>query len=317
MNHILSRRNLYQHLVGITILITFGLVIAFYLSANSELVLLLTQVSPLWLLSLVAFRIVFLATSGLFLREFAAKFGIHLNFREWFGLAIVTAMGNYLTPFSGGLIARATYLKQRHRFPYTQFATLLSANYLVAFWVVALIGAAASVGYRQKTESSWILALFFMTVALVIPALLILPWPDLLGRNRFGDAARRSLQGWIAIRQDKLFLSKLIFYTLINVAFNGFSFWIAYLALNEDVSLVAALLVSLMAVFSLLVNITPAGLGIQEAVITLSSSLVGVGAGVGLLVALLIRAATLLPVFCLGPFFSYVLAQELLAKQAE
>jgi uncharacterized membrane protein YbhN (UPF0104 family) len=317
MDEDVKNKPLYRPLISLAILATLLFVAAFYLRENRGMVLSLLDVSPIWMLSLIILRVAFLTTNGLFLREFAAKFGVRLDMKEWFGLAIVTAMGNYLSPFSGGVFARAAYLKQRHGFPYTQFVMLLSANYLVAFWVVGVLGLFVSVGYIREIDSGWIVLLFFLTVTLLVPLLSVFPWSRVMGVNRVSHTLNHALDGWLAIRRDKRFLSQLLFYTFLNVAFNAFSFWAAYKALNQEVPIVAALLVSLMAVFSLLINITPAGLGIQEATIALSSSLVGIGPQEGFLVALLIRGATLVPVFGLGPVFAYILTQNLLVQRPE
>jgi hypothetical protein len=67
--------------------------------------------------------------------------------------------------------------------------------------------------------------------------------------------------------------------------------------------------------FSLLVRITPGNLGIQEAVVSLSSGLLGIGTGQGLLVSLLIRVATMIPTFTLGPVFSFLLTRKLAISQ--
>lgn len=132
-----------RRLLSIGILLVAGCGIAWYLKSNRDLLRALTHVSLTKACWLMALRVMFLTMNGLFLRTFAGKFRVRLKPVEWFGLAFVTTMGNYITPFSGGLVARAAYLKGRHRFPYAQFATLLTSNYLVAFWVIGAVGALA------------------------------------------------------------------------------------------------------------------------------------------------------------------------------
>ena len=119
------------------------------------------------------------------------------------------------------------------------------------------------------------------------------------------------------VKQDQVLAAKLVIYTLIVLLLNGASFWMAYWAIGHTISFAAALVTSLLLAFGVLINITPGNLGIQEAVISLSSELLGSGAGLGLVVALLIRATTLVVVFSLGPIFSFVLARELADHQLE
>jgi hypothetical protein len=92
---------------------------------------------------------------------------------------------------------------------------------------------------------------------------------------------------------------------------NGFSFWLAYHSIDFKVHPAAIILVSLLPFFLVLFYITPGNFGIQEIAISLTSGFVGTGVGKGLLVALLVRATTILPVFILGPIFLYVLARNL------
>ena len=92
---------------------------------------------------------------------------------------------------------------------------------------------------------------------------------------------------------------------------NGLSFWIAYNALGTAVPFTSAFLVSLFVSFSLLINITPGNLGIQEIIVGLSSGLLGIGAGLGLAAALLVRASAMLIAFSLGPIFSVFLTRKL------
>ncbi|MFC1975645.1 lysylphosphatidylglycerol synthase domain-containing protein [Chloroflexota bacterium] len=304
-------KNKTRQLVSITTLIIVAIGIGFYLKANERLLLSLSNISLASAFWLIVFRILFLATNGLFLRAFAAKFDIQLTIKEWVGIPIVTAMGNYVTPFSGGMIARAAYLKYRHAFPYARFATLLASNYLVNFWVVGVIGFLASLTFISTSRFFWQIPLFFIVVVGGISMLVILPSVKLSWNNRLSEVINTSLEGWTLVKNDKLLLVKLVIYSLANILLNGLSFWIAYAALGVYVSFIEALLIGLLAVFSILLNITPGNLGVQEAVVGLSSALLGTGAGHGLLAALLIRSSTMIIVFTLGPVFSYILTRDL------
>lgn len=285
--------------------------IALYLNSQREVLAALEDISLKAIVYLVALRVLFLGTNGLFLRTFALKFGVHLRPREWFGLSVVTTMGNYIAPFSGGMLARAAYLKRRHAFPYARFVTLLASNYLVNFWVIGVVGILALATFGVALRSYWQVLVFFAAVVASISALTVFPSITLPWGSRLVQHVNTSLQGWAIIKKDAALLSRLVAFTLINVALNGLSFWVAYGALGSWVSFRVALLVGLLAAFSILLNVTPGNLGVQEAVIGLSSRLLGTGVGEGLLVALLIRASTLVPVLALGPLFSFLLTREL------
>jgi uncharacterized protein (TIRG00374 family) len=298
--------------VSIFILVAFVVVAAIYLINQPELIEVLKEVSPYTIILLIFVRLMYLATNGLFLSLFASKFNIQLRFIEWFGLPMVTSFGNYITPFSGGLFARAAYLKRRHDFSYGSFATLLASNYLIAFWVVGFVGFISVFFIPGMTQSNRLLVGgWFLAVVVGITILFLVPTMKIPGKNRLSNLVNTSLAGWQLIRVDRFLVLKLAFLTLVNILLDSFAFWLAYQAVNETVHFLAIILISMLSSFSILINITPANLGINEAAITLASTLLGTGTGTGLVVALLMRATTILVVFTLGPTFSYLLAREL------
>lgn len=301
---------------SIVVLVLVIAAIAWYLNSQRQLLSAFRRVSFLAIFYLVGIRLLFLGTNGLFLREFASRFDVRLTLKEWLGLSVVTTMGNYITPLSGGMIARAAYLKQRHRLPYAQFVTLLASNYLINFWVIGVVGILTLLTFGTAIQLYWQVLVCFTTVIVSISALVLFPTVKLPWKNRIAKTVNTSLEGWSLVKSDRVLITKLVIYTLINIFLNGLSFWIAYDALGSRISFRSALLVGLLTSFSLLVRITPGNLGIQEAVVSLSSGLLGIGAGQGLLAALLIRGATLIPAFTLGPLFGFLLSRKLAVPQS-
>ena len=53
----------------------------------------------------------------------------------------------------------------------------------------------------------------------------------------------------------------------------------------------------------------------QEAAASLAAGILGAGADMGLLAALIVRAVSILSAFTLGPIFSYLLSKELIATR--
>ena len=298
-----------------SILLFIAAMIGIYLFTHRNLLLYLRDVNLLSISFLVIIRFIFLVLNGVLLREFALKYQITLVPTEWFGLSVVTTMGNFITPFSGGLFARASYLKHKHALPYSKFLSLLGANYMIYFWVVGVAGFITLVLTKEKIFYYYQIMLCFMIVIITISAFIIVPFKKLSGSNRFIAFLNESLLGWVIIKKDVFLLIKLVLFTLCNIILHGLSFWIALSSiLGFSYPFKPIFLVSLMSVFSTLGNITPGNIGIQEAVVTISSGIVGIGVGVGLIVSLLIRIATLIPTFILGPIFSFILTRELAGR---
>ncbi|MCB0193889.1 MAG: flippase-like domain-containing protein [Anaerolineae bacterium] len=308
------KRNKY---ISITVLIAVTIAIILYLCAQPQLLTSLSNLSWSLMALIIICRFFFLMTNGLYQKAFANKFEVDLKFVEWFGLSIVTTMGNYMTPFSGGMVFRAAYLKHQHKFAYARFATLIASNYLVVFWVVGVVGFGVLISFFPLREVYLRLALFFLAVSMIISTLILLPNIRLPGNYPLVISLNISLEGWNAVKNDRKLLVQLALYTVLNILLNGLSFWIAYIAVGVQISFPSALLISLIGVFSILLNVTPGNLGIQEVVISISSNLLGAGSGEGLLVALIVRTSTLLLVFVLGPIFSYILTKKLAVLKSQ
>ncbi|MDO9529023.1 MAG: lysylphosphatidylglycerol synthase transmembrane domain-containing protein [Syntrophales bacterium] len=295
----------------------FVVLIAVYINSQRHLLEYLKNVNLSTVAYLMVIMILFQITNGLILKEIASKFNIRLISKEWFGLPFVTAMGNYITPFSGGMIARASYLKYRHSFPYARFVSVLGASYLIYFWVAGIAGIITLMLPFERSMLYWELILFFAGVVLVISSLAMLPTIKIPGNNWVAVSLNNAIDGWTLIKRDSLLLVKLALYTLANILLTGLTFWLAFVALSDSsLSFGTIFLISLFSSFSILLKITPGNLGISEAIITLSSGILGVGAGLGLLASLLIRAVSLIPIFALGPIFSFVLTRELTAHRS-
>jgi len=303
-------QNKRHNIISIGIFIIILVAIIKYVAEHPELTNSLRQISPLILFYLLVAQIIFLATNGLFLKLFVEKFNINLSTPEWFGLAVVTAMGNYLTPFSGGTIFRALYLNRKHVFPYQKFILILAANYLIIFEVIGLLGLLTLFLSGQMGTFLW-LSTFFVGLSSGVLFLMIIPKVQLPPINRLTTIVNTVLEGWYIIKQDQALLLKSVGYTLLHVLSNCISFWLAYTALGVAVPFWAAILVSLIAMCSIVIKITPGNLGIQELAISLSTSLIGFDANEGLIMSLLIRMSSLLIIFTAGPIFSLWLTKKL------
>ena len=286
-----------------------------YLWNQRELLEALRNITFFIALILILLRLVIMALNGLFLHIFALKFDVRLRTLEWFGLAAVTTMGNYITPLSGGLVARAAYLKHRHQLPYTKFTTLLASNYIVMFWLIGLTGLLILGWLRLYEIDKWPVILLFGVVVVGISIFVLLPPVYFHSKNRWLQTINTLTEGWQQIRKDKGLLFKLTVCTFLVIVVNGLSFWVGYQALGISVSFSVGLLLGLVAAFSIFINITPGSLGVQEAMVSLSSELLGAGAGQGLLVVLLIRAATMVSAFTLGPIFTIWLTNQVQSEE--
>jgi uncharacterized membrane protein YbhN (UPF0104 family) len=264
-------------------------------------------------LLLFLMSVLMMAANGLYLRIFAKKFNLDLRAKEWFGLAAVTALGNYLTPLSGGLVARAAYLKRRHNFPYAHFLAMLAANYMIAFAVIGVTGIVTLLTLTGTERVSWPVLLFFLATLSAILLVLFVPSTSIGSRRRWLLFVHHAMEGLHAIRRDRALMGKLIALTFFNITIGALLLFVAFGSTGFSIPFSAALLIYLLTSYTVLINITPGNLGVQEVVTSLAAAILGAGADAGLLASLVVRAVTILAAFTIGPIFSYLLSKELIA----
>ncbi|HOD35324.1 MAG TPA: lysylphosphatidylglycerol synthase transmembrane domain-containing protein [Syntrophales bacterium] len=290
------------------------ILMAVFLYRERDALAALQGISFRFILLLICLQSAVLVVNGVALRIIAAKFSIHLKTREWLGLSFMTTLGNAIAPFSGGLIARAAYLKRRHGFSYTQFGTSLAASYLINFTMVSVSGLMVLIALHRPFTYFRELTGLFLAALLILVCLMLTPFRELTWNNRLIHRINDAIRGWSDIRGDRALVSRLSFCALLNILLGGVMYQAAYRSYGLEVPFDLSLLVYLLASFSLLINLTPGNFGIQEVIVAISSGLFGVGAAYGVIVSLLLRLTGLLVAFTLGLLFSYLLTRELNVK---
>lgn len=245
---------------------------------------------------------------GLLTKIITKSFRIDLTSREWFGLSVVTRLGNYLLPFKGGAGLRGIYLRKYHDFPYTYFLTALVATSVIVFFVNSSIGVTGMcLVYAYYKIFNWIvfgaLGIFF----LLFLAIIIFSPKVPNFRSNFLNQISNAINTWHEIKKSTSVVLKLLSITLLHAFLNILIIFFAFRAFSLNVPLTQTMIIASLSVLSMLIGMTPGSIGINEAVIVFSSRLFQITTAQGLLVATLRRIVMLFWVFTLGPIFSYIL----------
>jgi len=293
----------------------------------------MVQVLPLGLVTLAQFFF-----NGLLTRIFVGLFGVELSFREWFGLAAITAAGNYLAPLRGGMLGKAVYLRRRHGFPYADFAAVVTASYALLFLLYSAYGllilgwACLFSGWCGDGRVWGFLAVVFCSLAVLLWAsgrrqsedkqssAACYPSPQERPPRPTQQAARliqlyhRLWCGWHILRRQRKVLAGVLLVMSANLLVSSLQLYLAYSAFGYPRVYAGLLLMSIFAGFSLLLSITPGNLGIHEALMAFLSQTFGMGFGEGLLAATLVRLVSMTLAFALGPLYSFLLLVPLREK---
>lgn len=221
------------------------------------------------------------------------------------GVAVMQSFLNYL-PLKGGMFANALYLKRWHNFSYTKFITMIGSSGLVTILSVGFIGLFVSGFYYLYKNISIVIPCLFLP--LVTFTVLFITF-SVRFTSLKGPLKRLQpvVEGWNMIRTDKASLISLMLLDLLSVFIFSMRYYIAFRAFSLNISFFYCLMLAPLSILSTFISITPAGLGVREAVIGFSSKLLGTGLNPGMYVASLDRAVVMFWIFILGPILGYIL----------
>ena len=251
---------------------------------------------------------------GLFNRIVLTGFGLNLSFVEWFGLSVVTTLGNYLLPPRGGAGLRAAYLKKKRGLPLSHFLSTFVIFYALNLAVCGLAGLIALAMLPDRGPAGTVLFWFFaLVLAGSVPAA-VLPvrasWFDRRGLRPF----MRLVEGWQIIRERPGLVGRVLVMVVVNLLIFWLMITLSYSAAGADLSLPAAAAVTALLSLTSLIALTPGGFGVQEAVLVFSTGALGVQPAQSLAAAVVIRVVILFWTFVLGPIFSWKLLRDPLPR---
>jgi len=257
---------------------------------------------------LAGLHLAFLAVNGLSVKVSLEIFSMPLKPREWFSIAVVTTLGSYVASGAGGMALRAAILKRKFALSYTQFASLLTASYLLNFMLAAVLGLGVCAAYYAEVGFwRWGLLEFFAGIG--VSALLIT-----IFRPSFSFATKRVrelvsgiYEGWDTLYSHPWVLGKVGLLLLANFLLQTMMVVVGFALFAIPLPLLPASLIAVLLSFSILLSLTPANLGIQEGIGAFLSHLVGFGFHQGLAVMVVLRIVSMLTTFAVGPFCSYFL----------
>ncbi len=282
-----------------------------YVVRHQEEFRFIKHIDYLFLIPIALSALGIFTTNGLITKFYVRLFGTELTPKEWFGLSAITAMGNYLAPFRGGVAGKALYLKKKHQFPYTAFLAAYTSSYILLFLTGSILGLLSLVGFSFIYHlTDWRLFAFFFVILAVIAAALKASNYSPTGEGRIAQHLRNLHQGLQYIKKDKSLLLKVGLLFLLNYIIISLQLYCAYLAIAHEIPYLAALFMSVILAFSIFTSITPGNLGVQASIIALISKLFGFGFNEGLMVAGILRIVLMGIAFTLGPIYSYIFTKS-------
>ena len=248
--------------------------------------------------------------NGLFTKFILEPFKKLISVAEAFYVSVISSIGNFFAPAGTGFGIRAVYLKKKHGLPYSEFISTLSGNYVLVLLINSLIGLVALYLLRDQYSVQFLaLVMIFGLMFVVALGLIFLKIPSGKGSTQEkGSSLSRSfyrvVYGWSKINSNKNLLLKLIGLVSINFIIAAFMYWSIIQSVNLTISFPALLLFTVLGSLAIFINITPANLGVKEAIYLFSAAVLGFSVNDILLIALVDRGVQFAVLFVLWIFAS-------------
>jgi uncharacterized protein (TIRG00374 family) len=299
-----------KKLISILILtITLALAIYFIITnissfkqlqiTNPELILLRTLLALITLLIL-----------GLINKSLLKPLKVNISLKESTQISIVNSFYNLITPFRGGIATRAYYLKKKYNLQYTKFLGLVATSTLLVVLISSIMGLIATL-LIYKTENIFnpIIPIIFiitlittLTIAIIAPTIKETKYKII---NNF----IRIINSFSQINKNKFFLIAAIL-TLIQLLIAAYATQLTFGVFGIQISFIKTLFLSSIGGVSLIISLTPANLGISEAITVFSAQTIGISPVHSLSAAILGRLIQFIILFTLGPIASYKLMKN-------
>lgn len=271
------------------------------------------------MLLMVALVLLTFLVRGLIIKSLVKMFDVKLSFYEWYGLSIFRKYLNYL-PLKSGTIAKGLYLKRCHNLPLALFISVLGGFFILFLLSNGVLGIICwSIGGKQGTNLEFVVPLAFAVFILVGLVFMFYSPPELSRRRGFFlTHLDRMYKGWRLIREDRNTVATVTFLSLMTTVIYSLKLLVLFRWQSVQVSFSQAIMISVLTnLVTIFINVTPSALGIKEAVLIYTSSLMGVGIEACLYVAAIDRIIAMMVTVVLGPMASYLFGKKLGGKVFE
>jgi len=301
----------YKNLISIVILLLSVVVLVQMRSQLSEVKL----VKPLLLIPAFILTSAFLVLNGLMTMILVGSFGLKLGIIESISLSVTNTFGNLVTPFRGGLVSNAIYLKNKYKFNFSNYVAMMSATYVVVFWVASFAGLISCVfiGIVYGLFSWPIFFVFSMGTIMLGMVMFFSPKVNdttipILNKVSF------VINKWNSISKNRKLIGEIILLNLLNTMLMVGTSYFEFQAIGLSVSIEKLIFLSVFSIYSLFLSITPANLGVKEAFAVYSGLAVGIMASNVIMVSLVDRMLNVLIVLSLFLPASYILLRRTKTK---
>jgi len=293
-----SRFRRVRVLVSVPLLLAVGFIAWYFIRRHWSEFIGIVDLSPVYLAQMSVLIVLFQTILGVKIRAATRAFDVRLAPGQWFAVAQVNSLLNYL-PIRGGPIVSAAYLKGAFDFAYTRYASVLGAGFGLTIIVFSTMGCLGIVGMAGSGgEMLWeVLPVY---AVMIVAPLGIFLW---MGKKT-GGIRNKTLagfrEGWAIIAGNRTCLLTLIIADCCLVMIDSLRIMLSYRVVGVDIPYLAGWAMLPLANLAGVASLVPGGLGVKEGIMGLLSQVAGIGFETGIYATGLDRALLLLWLLILG-----------------
>lgn len=291
---------------------------AWYFANHKDSFSVLLEIKPIYLALVILGNVMVIFTNGLIIKWIMEPYDIKISTSEAFYVSYVSAIGNFFLPVGSGTGLRAVYLKKKHNLNYKRFLSTLYGNYVIVFLINSIAGLIALTALNAFSNSSGrILGLTFIFLIAATSYVAFFSLPGFVANTltkyfgRYGRIVGEVFNGWDYISSNKRLLWRLLFASTMNFCAAILLGFANFKAVGVDLGFWPLILMASLSVLTLILNITPAGLGIKEGLYIFSAANLGLSTAVILAAAIVDRTVKFLVLFIGWVYFKVVNRAEL------
>lgn len=209
---------------------------------------------------------------------FLKYFNLDIKFSKWLNIYNINRLSNLIFIKTGPLI-KGAYLKKNHNLPYSGYiyiAYYLTILQLLCFSLIMIASLSLNYFFGNKIFNSYVFAVFLCAL-LPIGLLLVYSSKIFTVLKRFIKFSfLEKINNFIIETQmPKAVLLRCFAIIFLIVIFYSLKIYFLYFIFFKPISFFSSVLIATIGLLSLFVSITPASLGIREALMSYSAKLIG------------------------------------------
>ncbi len=217
---------------------------------------------------------------------------------------------NLVLPLRAGLVLRGVYFKKKFGLSYNDYAVSLAASYVVNFLLLSILGlVGVSILWRNYGIIAWPFVAIFLCIGMASISFFLFPSHPLLKKIKI-DRIQKLIAGWNVLRKSKVDVVLLFIYTALILGCGVGLTVLSFRVFGHSISIADSLFLVAVGSLGLLVSITPAGLGVNELLLVISTSYIGISPALAVASALLGRIVSSIIILLFGFISNIYLARR-------